>query len=227
MRLNEMFLSIQGEGLDAGRLCTFVRFTACNLRCTYCDTEYAFYEGEKRSQDELLAAVVEFGAPLVCLTGGEPMLQKDIHDFAKRLLDEGYEVSIETSGSLPLDLLPDAVVKVMDIKTPGALRKPGSPDDFATSQAFINEHLNYDNLSLMGPNDQIKFVLCDREDYEWALQFVSEHSLSERVAAVLFSPIDPGLAPADLAGWLTQDKPPVRLNLQIHKVIWGHEARGV
>ncbi|MBD90053.1 MAG: 7-carboxy-7-deazaguanine synthase [Deltaproteobacteria bacterium] len=227
MRLNEMFLSIQGEGLDAGRLCTFVRFTACNLRCTYCDTEYAFYEGRKRSQDDLLAAVAELGAPLVCLTGGEPMLQKDIHEFAQRLLDEGYEVSIETSGSLPLDRLPGAVVKIMDIKTPGALRKEGSPEDFANSEAFISEHLNYDNLALLGPTDQVKFVLCDRADYEWALDFVSEHSLPERVGAILFSPIDPGLPPADLASWLTEDKPPVRLNLQIHKVIWGHEVRGV
>lgn len=227
MRLNELFLSIQGEGLDAGRLCTFVRFTACHMRCTYCDTEYAFYEGEKRSQEELLAAVADFGAPLVCLTGGEPMLQKDIDLFAAQLLEAGYEVSIETSGSLPLERLPEAVVKIMDIKTPGALRKPGSPPDFATSPGFIQEHLHYENLELLGPRDQVKFVLCDRADYEWALAFVSEHALSERVGAVLFSPIDPGLPPADLAGWLTEDKPPVRLNLQIHKVIWGHEARGV
>jgi 7-carboxy-7-deazaguanine synthase len=197
------------------------------MRCTYCDTEYAFYEGKKRSQEELLAAVAEFGAPLVCLTGGEPMLQKDIDEFAKRLLDAGYEVSIETSGSLPLDRLPEAVVKVMDIKTPGALRKPDSPADFATSPGFIKEHLDYDNLALLGPKDQIKFVLCDRADYEWALDFVSQHALPDRVGAVLFSPIDPGLPPADLAGWLTEDKPPVRLNLQIHKVIWGHEVRGV
>jgi len=222
-----MFLSIQGEGLDAGRLCTFVRFTACNLRCTYCDTEYAFHEGKKKSQDELLAAVAEFGAPLVCLTGGEPMLQKDIHDFAQRLLDEGYEVSIETGGSLPLHRLPDDVVKVMDIKTPGALRKPGSPDDFATSEAFISEHLDYDNLALLGAKDQVKFVLCDRSDYEWALDFVSEHALPERVGTILFSPIDPGLSPSELVSWLTEDKPPVRLNLQLHKVIWGHDTRGV
>ncbi len=227
MRLNEMFLSIQGEGLDAGRLCTFVRFSACNLRCTYCDTEYAFYEGTTRSQDELLAAVAEFGAPLVCLTGGEPMLQKDIHEFAQRLLDEGYEVSIETSGSIPLDRLPAAVVKIMDVKTPDALRKESSPEDFANSKAFLNHHLHYDNLSLLGPTDQVKFVLCSREDYVWALKFVSEHALPVRVGAILFSPIEPGLPPADLAAWLTEDKPPVRLNLQIHKVIWGHEMRGV
>jgi 7-carboxy-7-deazaguanine synthase len=227
MRVNEVFLSIQGEGLDAGRLCTFVRFTACNMRCTYCDTEYAFYEGDGRSQDELMETVAELGAPLVCLTGGEPMLQRDIHVFAQRLLDDGYEVSIETSGSLPLDRLPPEVVKVMDIKTPGALRGPESPENFAESAAFKSEHLDYGNLALLGPHDQAKFVLCDRADYEWALAFVAEHDLASRVEAVLFSPIHPGLDPSELARWLTEDKPSVRLNLQIHKVIWGPDKRGV
>jgi len=227
MRVNEMFLSIQGEGLDAGRLCTFVRFTACNMRCTYCDTEYAFYEGEGRSQDEIMEAVAGFGAPLVCLTGGEPMLQRDIHELAQRLLDAGYEVSIETSGTLPLDRLPAEVVKIMDIKTPGALRTPESPKNFAESAAFRSEHLELRNLDLLGPHDLAKFVLCDRADYEWALEFVAEHDLVSRVEAVLFSPIHPGLDPAELARWLTEDKPPVRLNLQIHKVIWGAETRGV
>lgn len=227
MRVNELFLSIQGEGLDVGRLCTFVRFTACNIRCGYCDTAYAFYEGDEWTLDQIVARVERLGAPMVCLTGGEPMLQEGITELMGRLLERGLHVVIETNGTIPLDDLPKAVVKVMDIKTPGALRRPESRPGFAHSPAFLQKHLLYSNLDTLDPTDQVKFVICDRADYDWALAFVDEHDLANRAEAVLFSPVTPGLDPTELVDWMKTDNPPARLNLQVHKTIWGVEAQGV
>lgn len=227
MRVNEKFLSVQGEGLDAGRLCAFVRFTACNIRCGYCDTEYAFYEGADASQDEVVAWLEQTGVRLCCLTGGEPMLQPDLPELMERLLGLGYRVLLETNGVIPLGRVPEGVVRIVDVKTPGALRRPESPPDFATSRRFLKSHFHYPNLALLRPHDEVKFVLCGRADYDWARHFVAEHGLAERVQAVLFSPIHPGLDPAELVAWMREDRVPARLNLQIHKVIWGTEVHGV
>ncbi len=228
MKVNERFLSVQGEGLDAGRLTAFVRFTACNLRCGYCDTEYAFYEGAEIPLEDVVAWVVGTGAPVACLTGGEPLLQADLPILASRLLEEGLEVVVETGGSLSIAALPEGVVRVVDIKTPGALRKEGEdPATFAASRRFRRMHLHTPNLDLLGPLDQVKFVLVDRFDYEWALALLEEHGLCDRAGAILLSPVHPGLDPAELVAWMAADRPKARLNLQLHKYIWGAEARGV
>lgn len=240
MRVNELFVSIQGEGLDAGRPCTFVRFTACNLRCTYCDTEYAFYEGDEVTLDDVVTRVRDAGVKAVCLTGGEPMLQPDLPLLMTQLLELGHHVIVETGGSLPLDTVPDGVVKVVDVKTPGALQTDPSEKG---RKRFDRQHFHYPNLELLAPTDQVKFVLCDRADYEWALDFVHTHGLTDKVAAILFSPVhraggpgaalsppfapETGLAPSDLAAWMLEDHAPARLNLQLHKYIWGANARGV
>jgi len=224
MRLNELFSSIQGEGLDAGRPCTFVRFTACNLRCTYCDTEYAFYEGDEVTIDEVVERVTAAGLTAVCLTGGEPLLQPDLPQLMERLLSLDLDVILETGGSLPLDKVPERVVKVVDVKTPGALQTDPSEKG---RKRFERQHFHYPNIALLTESDQVKFVLCDRADYEWALDFVSTHDLAARAGAVLFSPVHPGLDPRELSAWMVEDQTPARLNLQLHKYIWGPEARGV
>lgn len=224
MRVNELFVSIQGEGLDAGRPTTFVRFTACNLRCTYCDTEYAFYEGDEIALESIVERVQREGVEAVCLTGGEPLLQPDLPELMERLLALGHRVSVETGGSLPLDKIPEGVIKVVDIKTPGALQK--DPTERGRKR-FLRQHFHYPNLALLTPRDQLKFVLCHREDYEWALDFVKEHDLATRVAALLFSPVHPGLEPSELSAWMLEDHAPARLNLQLHKYIWGADVRGV
>ena len=224
MRLNELFASIQGEGLDAGRPCTFVRFTACNLRCSYCDTEYAFYEGDDVTLDEVVERVQVTGLEAVCLTGGEPMLQADLPELMTRLMDLGLDVILETGGSLPLDKVPEGVVKVVDVKTPGALQTDPSEKG---RRRFERQHFHYPNLDLLTSDDQVKFVLCDRADYEWAMAFMATHSLAERAGAVLFSPVHPGLDPRELSAWMVADQSPARLNLQLHKYIWGPEVRGV
>jgi 7-carboxy-7-deazaguanine synthase len=224
MRVNELFVSIQGEGLDAGLPCTFVRFTACNLRCTYCDTEYAFYEGGEVSLDDVVERVAAEGVDVVCLTGGEPLLQPDLPQLMQRLLDLEHRVIVETGGSLPLDKIPSGVIKVVDVKTPGALQTDPSEQG---RKRFERQHFHYPNLDLLTETDQLKFVLCDRADYEWALGFIDKHALVGRVAAILFSPVHPGLQPSDLSAWMLEDHAPARLNLQLHKYIWGAEVRGV
>lgn len=228
MLVNERFVSIQGEGLDVGRLCAFLRFTACNIRCSYCDTPYAFHEGSEYALDDLVGWVHDTHAPMVCLTGGEPLLQPELPALAARLLVEDVDVVVETGGVLPIAPLPERSVKVMDVKTPGALRRPGEdPFEFAESRRFRRQHLHYRNLDELGPRDQVKFVLCDRADYDWARAFVTQHGLAERVSAVLFSPVHPGLDPRELVAWMTADQPPARLNLQVHKYVWGGEMPGV
>jgi 7-carboxy-7-deazaguanine synthase len=212
LTVNEIFHSIQGESTYAGTPCVFVRLTACDLRCTWCDTPYAFMEGRKRTVEDVVDEVVAFGCPLVELTGGEPLLQDDVYPLMTALLARGLTVLLETGGHVSLDRVPDGVVKIVDVKCPG-------------SGESARNH--WPNLNRLGPRDQVKFVIQDRADYEFARDVVERDQLGERFAAVLFSPVHGVLAPPDLAAWILADRLPVRLQLQVHKYIWGAHARGV
>jgi 7-carboxy-7-deazaguanine synthase len=225
MVINEIFKSIQGEGSRAGLPCIFVRLTGCNLRCTWCDTAYAFYGGEKMSVDEVFAKVRELAGetenriPLVEITGGEPLLQKETPDLAAKLLAGGFTVMIETSGERSIGILPREIIKIVDVKCPDS----GEADTFDVS-----------NLDAVGKNDEMKFVISTRRDYEFARDFTREHQLSSRVAEVLFSPVFPdpqgkwpGLNARELAEWILADGLPVRLGLQLHKFIWDPATKGV
>ncbi|HKS66408.1 MAG TPA: radical SAM protein [Candidatus Acidoferrales bacterium] len=225
MVVTEIFKSIQGEGARAGLPCIFVRLTGCNLRCTWCDTAYAFYGGEKISLDAILARVHALAGesphrvPLVEITGGEPLLQKETPELASRLLAGGFTVMIETSGERFVGELRPEVIKIVDVKCPDS----GEPDTFDAA-----------NLDAIGARDEIKFVISTRRDYEFARRFTTEHRLAERVAEVLFSPVFPdpegkwaGLAPRELAEWILADALPVRLGLQLHKFIWDPATKGV
>ncbi len=211
MRISEIYVSVQGETQYAGLPCTLVRTTGCDLRCTYCDSEYAFYGGQELTLDEISAEVRRLGAPLVLLTGGEPMLQREIVALAERLLQEGYAVMIETSGAHPVDMLPEAVVRIVDVKTP------------ASGEAH---RVKWEVLEGLRSRDAVKFVLTDEADYRWAAEAIRTHALGEK-AEVLLSPVHGKLDPRDLVGWMLRDRLPARLNLQIHKYIWGAEARSV
>lgn len=210
MRVTEIFFSLQGEGTRAGLPCAFVRFTGCDLRCSYCDTAYAFHGGEERSQAEILAALDRFPTRLVLLTGGEPMLQRELPALARALLDRGWEVLVETHGQRPLDALPPEVVRIVDVKTPGS-------GEVARELAYLDR---------LAGHDEVKFVVTSREDYDWSLAIVRERGLEGRVH-VLFSPVWGRVEPRALAAWMLESGVRARLSLQIHKVIWGTEARGV
>lgn len=210
MRVTEIFESIQGESTHAGKPCVFVRFTGCDLRCQYCDTAYAFHGGTEMSRGEILERVASHGARFVCLTGGEPSLQKELPELAQDLIDRGYEVSIETHGQRPLDRLPRGVKKIVDLKTPGS----------------GEQHTDFRELERLGPGDELKVVVCDEADFRWAVRVLDELRLWDRVP-VLFSPSFEQVAPRDLARWLLESRRPARLQLQLHKLIWGPEARGV
>ena len=212
LTINEIFHSIQGESTYAGRPCVFVRLTACDLRCAWCDTPYAFVEGRKMSVDEVAAEVARFACPLVQITGGEPLLQEDVYPLMTRLLDEGRTVLLETGGHLSVDRVPLSVVKILDVKCPA-------------SRESAKNH--WDNLERLDVRDQVKFVIQDRADYEFARDVVGRHALDRRVAAVLFSPVHGVLEPKALADWVLADRLPVRVQLQVHKYIWGADARGV
>lgn len=213
MQVTEIFFSIQGESTHAGRPCVLIRLTACNLRCNWCDTEYAFYGGERMSVEEVLERVRTYSTRLVEITGGEPMLQeKEVLELCRRLLGEACQVLIETSGERDLSRLPPEVVKVMDVKCPGS----GEGDSF-----------RYENLAVLTPRDEVKFVLADRSDYEFARDFVKRHGLRKRVNAVIFSPVFGELEPRVLAEWILADGLDVRLGLQLHKFIWEPTMRGV
>jgi 7-carboxy-7-deazaguanine synthase len=211
MRITEIYTSIQGETQYAGLPCTLVRTTGCDLRCSYCDSEFAFHGGKEMTVDQIVAEVVRLGAPLVLLTGGEPMLQRELPALARRLIGDGYRVMIETSGAHPLDTLPEAVVRVIDVKTPGS------------GEAHRNRP---ELLRDLRPGDAVKFVLVDEADYHWAAQAIREHALAGRVE-VLLSPVHGRLDPQKLVGWMLRDRLPARLNLQLHKYIWQPETRGV
>jgi len=230
MVITEIFKSIQGEGTRAGLPCIFVRLTGCNLRCTWCDTAYAFHGGNKMSVEEVLARVDELAGreempgseasvPLVELTGGEPLLQEEVYALAKKLIAAKYEVMIETSGERFIGKLPHEVVKIVDVKCPDS----GEPDTFEMR-----------NLAALSKNDEVKFVLSTRRDYEFARDFTWQHGLARRVKQVLFSPVFedvhgkwPGLEPRLVVEWILADGLPVRLGLQLHKFIWDPATKGV
>jgi 7-carboxy-7-deazaguanine synthase len=209
VRVTEIFHSIQGESTLAGEPTVFVRFTGCDLRCQYCDTEYAFYGGTQMSLQQILDEVAKYPARFVCLTGGEPTLQKDLPALAQQLLGRGYQVSLETHGQRPLDAIPPGVRKIVDLKTPGS-DEPHT--DFAAFQA-------------LAPGDEVKVVVCSREDFRWALAKLDELRLWGKVP-VLFSPSYGQVAAQDLAAWVLESGRPARLQLQLHKILWG-EKRGV
>lgn len=212
LTINEIFHSIQGESTHAGRPCVFVRLTACDLRCSWCDTPYAFTEGRKMAVDDVVARVEAMGGRLVEITGGEPLLQKAVYPLMETLLARGYEVLLETGGHVPLDQVPPAVKMIVDVKCPGS------------GEADRN---HWDNLALVDRNDEVKFVITDRADYEYARGVVMERGITERVNAVHFSPVHGVLEPRVLAEWVLADRLPVRVQLQMHKYIWSPTARGV
>jgi 7-carboxy-7-deazaguanine synthase len=208
----EIYPSIQGESTHAGRPCVFVRLAACDLRCAWCDTPYAFTGGQKMEVEEVLARVASAGIPLVELTGGEPLLQKDAVPLMARLLEAGHEVLVETGGHLSVAAVPAPVVRIVDVKCPGS------------GEA---SKMHWPNLDLLQPHDEVKFVIRDRADYDYARDVVARHGLTARVAAVLFSPVHGVQDAQALAAWILEDRLAVRLQLQLHKFIWSPETRGV
>jgi 7-carboxy-7-deazaguanine synthase len=212
LTINEIFYSIQGESTRAGRPCVFVRLTACDLRCTWCDTPYAFHEGRKQSVADVVSAVEQYDCPLVEITGGEPLLQEDVYELMERLIAGGRTVLLETGGHRPIDRVPAAVVKIVDVKCP------------ASGEARRND---WTNLSRLAAHDEVKFVVQDRADYEFARDVIARHDLVARTAAVLISPVHGVLEPRTLSEWMLADHSSARLQLQIHKYIWSPTTRGV
>ena len=207
LRLTEVFLSLQGEARDAGWPTVFVRLTGCPLRCQYCDTAYAFHGGQWHDIDAILAQVASFGVRHVCVTGGEPLAQKRCIALLQRLCDAGHQVSLETSGAIDIGEVDPRVSRVLDIKTPGS------------KEADRNL---WSNLPLLTAHDQVKFVICDRADFDWARDIVATHRLAG-TCDVLFSPSHTQLAPRDLADWIVAERLPVRYQMQLHKLLWGDE----
>lgn len=209
LRITEIFYSLQGESRTLGLPTVFVRLTGCPLRCHYCDTEYAFHGGERKELEQVLAAVAAYAPRYVCVTGGEPLAQPACLELLRALCDAGYRVSLETSGALSLAGVDERVSKVMDLKTPGS----------------GEQHRNrLENLQLLGGNDQLKFVLCDRRDYEWARFELESRQLVDRVGEILFSPSYGQLDATCLADWIVADNLPVRFQLQLHKLLWQDAA---
>ncbi len=206
-RITEIFYSLQGESRTVGLPTVFVRLTGCPLRCGYCDTEYAFYGGQKMDISDIVEQVAAYKPRYVCVTGGEPLAQPNCIPLLTALCDLGVEVSIETSGAMDISKIDPRVIRVMDLKTPGSGEESKN---------------RYDNIALLENKDQLKFVICHREDYDWACEVLSEYQLSDR-CEVLFSPIHGELKPADLADWIVADNLPVRMQLQLHKYLWGDE----
>ena len=212
LTVNEIFFSIQGESTYTGRPCVFVRLTGCDLRCVWCDTPYAFQDGRKLDVDEVVADVGRYRCDLVEITGGEPLLQEDVYALMDRLLAAGATVLLETGGHVSVTRVPAAVVKVMDVKCPGS------------GECGRNA---WENLASLTDRDQVKFVIADRVDYEFARDVVRRHTLETRCGAVLFSAVHDVLPSVRLAGWVLEDHLPVRLQIQLHKHLWGAETRGV
>lgn len=209
--VNEIFHSIQGESRHAGRPCVFVRLTGCNLRCVWCDTAYAFEGGSAMEVGAVADQVAAYQTPYVLVTGGEPLAQPGVQDLFAELLDRGHEVAVETGGSLDIGGLDGRVMVVMDLKAPGS---------------GMTEKNRWDNLGRLKPGDEVKFVLADRADYEWARATIADHRLAER-CGILLSPVHGVLHPRPLAEWMLADRLPARLQVQLHKVIWPADMRGV
>lgn len=212
LTVNEIFYSIQGESTYAGRPCVFVRLTACDLRCAWCDTPYAFDEGHKQTVDQVVAEVEKYGCPLVEITGGEPLLQDEVYELMTRLLVPGRTVMLETGGHRPIDRVPPEVVKIVDVKCPGS------------GESDRNDWANLDRLS---PHDEVKFVVKDRADYEFARDVIRRVNLPARCAAILMSPVHGELDARVLSAWMLADHLPARLQVQLHKFIWSPNTRGV
>ena len=206
LRITEIFLSLQGEANTVGWPTVFVRLTGCPLRCVYCDSAYAFSGGEMLAMDAIVDKVSAYGVPRVTVTGGEPLAQPGVHELMSQLCDLGLNVSLETSGALDVAKVDDRVVKVVDFKSP----------DSAESHRNL-----WNNVAHLTRQDQVKFVLCSRSDYDWAKLQCDTHDLPERVSDVLFSPSHEQLAPTDLANWIVQDRLNVRMQMQMHKLLWG------
>ncbi|GAB1264334.1 7-carboxy-7-deazaguanine synthase QueE [Aurantivibrio infirmus] len=206
LRINEIFYSLQGEARTVGLPTVFVRLTGCPLRCQYCDTEYAFHGGEQKTIEEILLAVKKFNPRYICVTGGEPLAQPDCLPLLVALCEQGYNVSLETSGAMPIENVDSRVSRVVDLKTPGS--------------GEVSKNL-YRNLAHLNRHDQIKFVICDREDYEWSRFKLAEFDLLEKVDEVLFSPSFEQLEAKKLAEWIIEDNLSVRFQLQQHKLLWG------
>lgn len=211
MRVTEIFFSIQGESTHAGRPCVFVRLTGCPLRCTWCDTAYAFYGGREQTIDSILQEVAQYGCRLVEITGGEPLAQAETPELIRSLADQGYTVLIETSGALDISPVDPRAIIIMDLKGPGS---------------GMADRNRWENIALLKPADEVKFVIKDQADYDWAVRTVEHYRLAER-HTVLFSPVFGEMEPLALAEWILADRLPVRFQLQLHKHIWEPTARGV
>jgi 7-carboxy-7-deazaguanine synthase len=212
LTVNEIFHSIQGESTRAGEPCVFVRLTACDLRCSWCDTPYAFYEGTKRTVEDVLEEVDRYDCQLVEITGGEPLLQDDVYPLMDALLARGRTVMIETGGHRPIDRVPPAVIKIVDVKCPGS------------GEADKN---HWDNLAQLATHDEVKFVIKDRADYDFAVSALKTRGIASRAGRVLFAPVHGVLDPKTLSQWMLADAVPARLQIQLHKIIWPPQTRGV
>lgn len=210
LKVNEIFYSIQGESSLAGRPCTFIRLAGCNLRCKYCDTDYAYGNGILMSKDQVLRTVAKYDCPLVLITGGEPLMQEESFPLMDALLEHEYQVMLETNGSLAVQNVPEGVLLVMDIKCPGS--------------GEMDKNL-YTNIDYLGPADNCKFVITDRRDYEWASDVLFDYGINE-LCEVLMSPCHGTIEPRELAEWILKDHMPVRLQLQLHKMVWGPDVEG-
>jgi 7-carboxy-7-deazaguanine synthase len=212
MKINEIFYSIQGESSFAGRPCAFIRLTGCNLRCSYCDTEYAFYEGKEMSISEILREIEAFPTELVLVTGGEPMLQKSVHELFRNLLDERHTVLLETGGQISLEDVDPRVHKIMDFKCPSS---------------GMEDHNNFNNVRYLTSKDELKFVIGSRQDFDWACEVIQKYNLASRVGSIYFSPVFNQLSYPDLAQWILNCNLPVSIQIQLQKIIWPDVSRGV
>jgi len=212
LKVNEIFYSIQGESLYSGLPCVFVRLSGCNLRCSYCDTRYAYEDGTETELNEIIKQVADYECPLVEITGGEPLLQKDTPFLIYKLLEKGYEVMLETNGSLDIGIIDGRCMKILDVKCP------------SSGESGKND---LKNLEKLGAKDQVKFVIVNREDYEFAKEITKSRCVGIAGKQILYSPVSGEINPARLAEWILKDRLRVRLHLQLHKVIWPHVERGV
>ena len=211
IKINEIYLSVQGESTHTGLPCIFIRLTGCNLRCSWCDTAYAFHEGKNMSIDEILQKVENFGIHLVEITGGEPLMQDNVYTLMRKLIEKRHKVMLETGGSISLERVPKDVIKIMDLKCPGSGEQ---------------EKNNLENLKLLAPHDEVKFVILDRKDYEWSRDIIKKFKINE-TAHILLSPVFDKLELKEMVKWILEDRLPVRLQTQLHKIIWDKNTIGV